>query len=115
MDREKRRAQREHLSRTLTLCDLQRMDVDHDGKVDRAEFLSFMLVAIQCVSKEDIAQITRLFHKLDTTNEGFLSREDLVTFRMDHKFRRSMKRATFVVPPGSARSRARRPPRHSVV
>jgi EF-hand domain pair len=91
MDRENRRAEKEYLSRTLTLCDLQRMDVDQNGQVDRAEFLSYMLVAIHRVSKEDVEQITRLFDKLDRTKEGVLTKDDLAAFHLDEKLRASTK------------------------
>jgi EF-hand domain pair len=87
MNRENRRVEREYLSRALTLCDLQRMDADQNGKVDRGEFLSYMLVALQRVSKEDVEQITRLFDKLDRTKEGVLSKDDLVAFQLDEKLR----------------------------
>jgi EF-hand domain pair/Ion channel len=90
MDREKRRVEKEYLSRTLTLCDLQRMDTDQNGKVDQAEFLSYMLVAIQRVSKEDVEQIARLFRKLDRTKEGVLTKNDLAAFQLDEKFRSSI-------------------------
>lgn len=92
MDRQNRRREEEYLSRTLTLCDLNRMDTDHDGRVDRGEFLSFMLVAIHRVSQEDIDKNMRLFDKLDREKTGYLTKQDLVTFRLDDKVRRTVRR-----------------------
>jgi len=42
-----------------------------------AEFLSFMLVAMQKVDKESVDEIKALFNKLDVDNSGTLSKDDL--------------------------------------
>jgi len=67
------------MSRSLTLCDLEIMDRNSDGKVDKAEFLAYMLVALQKVSQEDVDEIMALFHKLDKTENDCLTRHDLVS------------------------------------
>jgi Ca2+-binding EF-hand superfamily protein len=94
MKRENRRAEREYLSRTLTLCDLETMDTDQDGRVDRAEFLAYMLVAIQRVSSEDVEQINRLFNKLDRRKTGFLSKQNLQDIHLDDQLINSVRRAS---------------------
>lgn len=71
--RKKRLAHRE-----LTQDDLDAMDVDGDGKVSWAEFLEFMLVAMEKVDYELIGELQTYFRQLDVAKTGELSREDLV-------------------------------------
>lgn len=52
------------------------------------EFLTFMLVALQKVSREDLDEISQLFHKLDVTNSNCLTKEDLTV--RNEKVRRSL-------------------------
>ena len=66
------------LSRTMTLMDLKVMDDNNDGRVSPGEFLSYVLVALQKVDKEDIAEVMKIFHKLDKSKTGFIDKEDLV-------------------------------------
>jgi Ion channel len=65
------------MSRTLTLSDLNKMDIDNNGSVSPGEFLIFMLVTLQKVEQADIEDILALFHKLDKvlTIVGFLTRK----------------------------------------
>jgi len=65
------------LQQCLTLTDIETMDDDNDGCVHEAEFLSYMLVALQRVDKEEIDTLLHLFHKLDVDNSGSLNRKDL--------------------------------------
>lgn len=67
------------MSRSLTLCDLEIMDRNSDGEVDKAEFLAYMLVALQKVNQEDVDEIIALFHKFDKTENDRLSRHDIVS------------------------------------
>lgn len=53
------------MSRSLTLSDLRKMDINSDGTVSPGEFLLFMLVMLQKVDQNDIETILALFHKLD--------------------------------------------------
>ena len=54
------------------------MDEDGDGSVHMGEFLSFMLVAMQKVSAEDIQELNELFRSLDADGGGTLQKEDLM-------------------------------------
>ena len=54
IERQNEKAEDQFLNRAMTLGDLERMDTDKNGKVDREEFLRYMLVALQKVEKEDI-------------------------------------------------------------
>lgn len=78
-----RKAERNFLKRSITMCDLNRMDADDDGEVDFGEFLSFMLVALQKVDKESIDELKRLFDSLDKDGNGVLDKEDLVEYTED--------------------------------
>ena len=76
--REVGKAEREFLSRRLTLDDLEAMDTDHSGGVDEAEFLTFMLLAMQKVDEDLMAELRRQFRELDETGNGLLQKADLV-------------------------------------
>eukprot|EP00957_Ditylum_brightwellii_P164738 12542624-Ditylum_brightwellii.AAC.1 len=65
MDAQSKENEQRFLQQELTLSDLKAMDADGDGDVDMAEFLSFMLVAMQKVDKESVDEIKALFNKLD--------------------------------------------------
>ena len=76
--RKQRIAQAKFLHRSMTLCDLRNMDTDADGKVNREEFLCFMLVALQKVDRDTIDELKSIFDTLDTNKNGVLEPEDLV-------------------------------------
>ncbi len=78
IDRKNDEVEDQFLNRAMTLGDLQKMDTSQDGKVDPGEFLSYMLVAMQKVEKEEIDEIMDLFRKLDKSNTGTIDKEDLV-------------------------------------
>jgi hypothetical protein len=69
-----RRLQMQELSQN----DLDIMDEDGDGNVSRAEFLEFMLVAMNKVDKDFIDEMRGHFERLDVDNTGVLSRDDLI-------------------------------------
>jgi Ca2+-binding EF-hand superfamily protein len=94
MDRKRRSVEREFLSQSLTLCDLSTMDTDKNGLVDRAEFLSYMLVALQKVSRDDVREILDLFSQLDVDGTNFLNKDDLLARDWDSSLRSSMSRAS---------------------
>jgi potassium channel subfamily K len=78
IQRKVRRAEVKFLHRSVTRCDLSRMDANHDGMVDMEEFLTFMLVALQKVDRESIDDLKTIFRSLDTNGNGMLDKDDLV-------------------------------------
>jgi potassium channel subfamily K, other eukaryote len=62
----------------LTLNDLEAMDDDGDGNVTRADFLEFMLVAMNKADQSLIDELKDHFNRLDQNGSGSLSREDLI-------------------------------------
>ena len=66
------------LQRSITLCDLRRMDSNEDGCVDMEDFLSFMLVALQKVEPQLLDDLKATFHALDNNGNGLLDKDDLV-------------------------------------
>lgn len=65
-------------SRELTKDDLDVMDVNCSGKVTRAEFLEFMLVAMNKIDHDLVDELHDYFNRLDVRGDGELSRDDLV-------------------------------------
>jgi hypothetical protein len=65
-------------NRELTQRDLDIMDENGDGFVSRAEFLEFMLVAMNKIDQELVDELRNHFDKLDADGTGELSREDMV-------------------------------------
>ena len=65
-------------AKDLTYEDLEVMDEDGDGNVTRAEFLEFMLVAMDKVDRSLIEELRRQFANLDVDGTGILSRGDLI-------------------------------------
>lgn len=64
--------------RELTSDDLEAMDINGNGQVSWAEFLEFMLIAMEKIDYELIDDLHSYFNKLDSSNDGVLSTEDLV-------------------------------------
>jgi hypothetical protein len=90
MRRKDRQAERSFLQRAMTLCDLRKLDADRNGRVDRVEFLTYMLVALQKVTREDIDDILISFNRLDKDGNGYLTEGDLGV--VPRAFRRSVGR-----------------------
>jgi hypothetical protein len=78
IQRKQRDAQFKFLHRSLTLCDIRNMDSNEDGKVDREDFLIFMLVALQKVDRATIDELRAVFESLDSNGNGLLEEDDLV-------------------------------------
>jgi len=78
LQRKTRQHEAEFLRQTITLCDLRRMDANGDHQVDMAEFLTFMLVALQKVDPQDLEDLKATFHALDANGNGCLDRGDLM-------------------------------------
>jgi potassium channel subfamily K, other eukaryote len=62
----------------ISLADLQAMDTDDDGNVSRAEFLEFMLLAMNKVDKALLEELRAHFDRLDSDRSGALSKDDLI-------------------------------------
>jgi voltage-gated potassium channel len=77
--RERQRARQEEATflRALQRCNLRLLPSDHDGQVSRAEFISFMLVALQIVTEDDLKEMHNLFDCLVSNNSGTLLIKDL--------------------------------------
>jgi len=71
------RTENEFMSNRLTEDDIDMMDIDDDGVVNDIEFMRFMLVTMGKVSGEDWDKLQALFKRLDASNDGSLSIEDL--------------------------------------
>lgn len=71
--------QMEHafMARALTKADIEKMDLEKDGRVKPYEFLSYMLVTMQKAEQEEIDEILELFRKLDRDQNGYLNQDDL--------------------------------------
>ncbi len=83
MKRQRRRAELKFLTRTMTIYDMQAMDENNDGEVQESEFLAFMLVALNKVNKEEIAEIMSLFDRLDVSKSGTIDMKDLVVSKSE--------------------------------
>ena len=60
------------------MYDLEIMDVNGHGHISHAEFLEFMLVAMNKVDKEFIEELHHHFTQLDVDGTGVLSKGDLI-------------------------------------
>eukprot|EP00542_Grammatophora_oceanica_P022274 CAMPEP_0194041164 /NCGR_PEP_ID=MMETSP0009_2-20130614/13053_1 /TAXON_ID=210454 /ORGANISM="Grammatophora oceanica, Strain CCMP 410" /LENGTH=388 /DNA_ID=CAMNT_0038684543 /DNA_START=172 /DNA_END=1338 /DNA_ORIENTATION=+ len=78
LERRTIRKEKEFLGKQLTRMDLELMDTDQNGSVEYAEFLTFMLVAMQKVDPEDIDELKDIFQKLDKDKSGSLDKNDLM-------------------------------------
>ena len=77
IQRKQRISQTKFLHRSLTLCDIRNMDSDDDGRVDLADFMSFMLIALQKVDRQTIEELKTIFQDLDRNGNGLLEEKDL--------------------------------------
>lgn len=62
----------------LSLKDLRVMDSDGDGTVSKAEFLEFMLVAMDQVDQDTLDNLKDHFDRLDKDKSGALDKGDLI-------------------------------------
>merc|ERR1711991_995147 len=75
--RQMARKRAELLALEVTPQVIARLDEDGDGKVDRAEYISFMLLQLGHCTQEDLDQINARFHALDRDVTGLLDQNDL--------------------------------------
>jgi Ion channel/EF hand len=62
----------------LTQQDLEIMDRDGDGTVTRAEFLEFMLIAMNKIDQQLVEELRKHFDRLDIDGTGELTKNDLI-------------------------------------
>ena len=77
MEHRQNQIERVYHNRELTERDLEVMDEDGDGEVTYAEFLEFMLLAMDKVDRPLLDQLKRHFAKLDVDGTGSLDKDDL--------------------------------------
>jgi len=65
------------VSRGLNLRDLNVMDIDNNNKVDKIEFLQFVLVQTNKVEKQYFDRLKSQFRRLDKDRSGYLDTNDL--------------------------------------
>ena len=85
VERKNRAARTKFLSRSVTLFDIAAMDEDQNGDVSREEFVCFMLVALQKVTKDDISELHQVFARLDADNNGTINKHDLSAMTQQRK------------------------------
>ena len=66
------------LNKGLTVDHLKAMDIDHNGKVDREEYVLFMLMEMGLVNKKEVEELQEQFDRLDVTRSGWLDHDDLI-------------------------------------
>ena len=93
INRKRRLSEKQFLARSLSLADLEIMDEDQNGRVDKAEFLAYMLCTLQKISKDDVNEIMELFHKLDVDNDNYLTKGDLATDEWVQQLRSSLEQS----------------------
>ncbi|KAL7530899.1 hypothetical protein ACHAWF_003550 [Thalassiosira exigua] len=86
------KAEKDFLRREITFADLKYLDVDGDGLVCEADFIKFMLLAMQKVESRTVRDLERIFQALDAGKDGHIQKEDLITLRQRKRFSRRLKR-----------------------
>lgn len=77
VDRRQNQYKRGVLSKDVDERRLLEMDVDHDGKVSREEYVEFMLKEMDLVDASVFDQLHEQFRRLDVDGGGFLDKQDL--------------------------------------
>jgi len=95
IDRKLRSFHEQLKMKELTEYDLEVMDADGDGNVTRAEFLEFMLVAMNKVDQNLLNDLQELFHRLDEDNSGTLSKQDLKALASRKKTKHKLEMAEY--------------------
>lgn len=66
------------LGKGLTMKHLEAMDANKDGKVEREEYVLFMLLEMGLVTKHEIDDLFDQFDRLDVTRSGYLNQDDIM-------------------------------------
>ena len=69
---------RSQLNKGLTMETLQSMDANEDGKVVREEYVSYMLMEMGLMTKEELDELWDQFERLDAAKSGYLEHDDLM-------------------------------------
>ena len=77
VERRQRKIFKSQLKKGLTMDHLMAMDSNKDGKVEREEYVVFMLMEMGLVNKNEIEELWGQFNRLDVTKSGYLDRDDL--------------------------------------
>jgi len=83
------KAEKEFMSRRMTLEDMYEMDTNNSGEVDLFEFISFMLSKMQKVDMELMNELKDLFESLDETQSNSIQKEDLLIMAQVNDWRDS--------------------------
>lgn len=78
VERRQKRIFQNQLDKGLTMEHLKTMDANQDGKVEREEYILFMLKEMGLVNKNEIEELQEQFSRLDVTKSGYLDHEDLL-------------------------------------
>ncbi len=78
VERRQKKLFRSQLNKGLTMKTMQSMDLNHDGKVMREEYVSYMLMEMGLVTKEELEELWDQFERLDGTKSGYLDHDDLL-------------------------------------
>jgi potassium channel subfamily K len=76
--RRQKKAYKTRYEAKLTLEHLAALDADGDGRVDREEYVFFMLKEMGLVNQEELDELFRQFDALDLSRSGYLDHEDLL-------------------------------------
>jgi len=68
----------EQLEKGLTMKHLQAMDGNGNGRVEREEYVLFMLMEMGLVTRHEVADLFDQFDRLDVTRSGYLNHEDIM-------------------------------------
>lgn len=78
VERRQKNLFRSQLNKGLTMETLKNMDANEDGKVVREEYVSYMLMEMGLVTKEELEELWGQFSRLDATKSGYLDHDDLI-------------------------------------
>ena len=78
VERRQKKIYATQLNKGLTVDHLKAMDIDEDGKVEREEYVLFMLMEMGLVNRKEVEELREQFDRLDVTRTGSLDPDDLI-------------------------------------